>query len=291
MMRGGGVRVAPGFPARSRGGKIMASKFQKSNRAGWLMAGPVCPLLGQHQISHVGVMKAAPPFEVVRSDQSGAFMLACFAGEGVVLADGQWKRIQAGQACLQPAFVTNSLKCVPGKPWEFAWVRYQESRERPPIVSSLSPLTGVFDALPLKSAIEGLHAEACGAGNASALHHWAELIHLYVLRFAQPRTPDPRLWKLWQTVEPKLEQAWTLGGLAAIACVSEEHLRRLCRKELGRSPMQHLTHLRLRRAAHLLSTTDEKVESVARAVGFESAFTFSNTFKKWIGWRPSDHRR
>ncbi|MEY3896574.1 MAG: hypothetical protein RLZZ214_2094, partial [Verrucomicrobiota bacterium] len=112
-----------------------------------------------------------------------------------------------------------------------------------------------------------------------------------VLRFAQPHRSDDRLWRVWQRVETDLARAWTLDELAAIACLSGEHLRRLCRKELGRSPMQQLTHLRLHRARHLLSITDDKVEVIARAVGFESAFTFSNTFLKWIGWRPSEFRR
>ena len=82
-----------------------------------------------------------------------------------------------------------------------------------------------------------------------------------------------------------------IGYLAGIAHVSEEHLRRLCRKELGRSPMQHLTFLRLRQARHLLATTPDKIESVATAVGFKNMFGFSNTFKAWIGIRPSDFRK
>lgn len=257
----------------------------------WLKPGRVCPWLGQHQIEHVGIMEASEPFEVVRNDQSGAFMLACLEGEGAVMADGMWKRIRVGNACLLPAFVMNSLKCLPGKSWTFAWVRYRESRDRTPIVSAVSPVAGLFDGVALRTAIHGLHAEAGGANNAAALYHWAELIHHYVLQFARPHTPDARLWRLWQAVEAGIDQPWSLGRMAAIACVSEEHLRRLCRKELGRSPMQHLTHLRLHRAVHLLSTTEDKVEVIARNVGFESVFTFSNTFKKWIGWRPSDHRR
>ncbi len=257
----------------------------------WLEKAPVCSLLSQHHIAHAGIMSAAPPFEVIRADQSGTFMLACFAGEGVVLADGAWRRIRKGQACLLPPFVKNSLKCLPGKPWEFAWVRYEESRESLPIVSSLSPVSGVFDAIPLKAAIEGLHAEAVGVHAASALHHWTELVHQYVLRFAQPHQQDERLWRLWQKVEAALANRWTLGDFAGIACMSEEHLRRLCLKELGRSPMRHLTHLRLQRARHLLSETDDKVEVIAREVGFESAFAFSNTFKQWVGWRPSEFRQ
>lgn len=261
-----------------------------SDLRGWMQQGPVCPLLALHHISHCGIMKAAAPFEIVRTNQSGTFMLSCLDGEGVILADGEWKRIRTGQACLLPPFVMNSLKCIPGKSWHFAWVRYREAREVRPIVSSISPLTGSFDTAPLKAAIEGLHAESLSDQSASALHHWSELVHHYVLRFAQPHKSDDRLWRVWQRVETDLARPWSLDDLAAIACLSGEHLRRLCRKELGRSPMQQLTYLRLQRARHLLSITDDKVEVIARAVGFESAFTFSNTFQKWIGWRPSQFR-
>jgi len=258
---------------------------------GWLQEGEVCPLLLHHHISHLGIMEAEFPFEVRRTDLSGTFMLACYEGEGVVLADGAWKRIRAGQACLQPPFVLNAIRCIPDQTWKFAWIRFKESRERAPIISVSSPITGAFDPLPLKFAVEGLHAESAGSKGASALHHWTELIYHYVLRFAQPHQADQRLWRLWQQVETELGRPWTLSDLAAIAHMSEEHLRRLCRKEIGRSPRQQLTFLRLQRAMHLLSVTDDKVEFIAHEVGFESAFTFSNTFKKWIGWRPSEHRR
>lgn len=257
----------------------------------WLDGSPVCPLLKQHHIGHAGIMRAAPPYEVVRSEQSGTYMLACFEGEGVVLADGVWKRISRGQACLLPPFVLNALKCLPGKTWKFAWVRYDESRETTPILSSLSPVSGDFDPLPLKFAIEGLHAEVQAAGSSPALHHWTELIHHYVVRFAQPTQPDDRLWRLWQVVEKDVRHPWSLTEMAGIACMSEEHLRRLCRKQLGRSPMQQVTFLRLQKARRLLAVTGEKVETIAREVGFANTFSFSNTFKKWIGARPSEFRR
>jgi hypothetical protein len=83
---------------------------------------------------------------------------------------------------------------------------------------------------------------------------------------------------------------WTLSELAHAVHVSPEHLRRLCRKALGRSPMQHVIWLRMRKAAELLATTDAKIDAVSKAVGYENPFVFSNTFKKWIGWRPSEHR-
>lgn len=263
---------------------------QNDSRA-WLRPGPVCPLLAQHHIAHAGWMDARRPFEVFRREQSGTFMLACLEGEGVVLADGRWMRIGAGQACLLPPFVANALKCLPGIRWRFAWVRYQETRESTPILSALSPVSGSFGGEPLQAAIQGLIAETSGDPQAAAIHHWVELLHHYVLRFAHPHQPDDRLWRVWQAVESDLARTWTLEELAAIGCMSREHLRRICRKQLGRSPMQQLTFLRLQKARQLLAETNDKVEVIAKAVGYESAFSFSNTFKTWIGWRPSEHRR
>jgi AraC-like DNA-binding protein len=43
-------------------------------------------------------------------------------------------------------------------------------------------------------------------------------------------------------------------------------------------------------AARLLATTDHKIETIAREAGYENPFVFSTTFKKWIGWRPSEYR-
>ncbi|MBB5349926.1 AraC-like DNA-binding protein [Haloferula luteola] len=256
----------------------------------WMMEGKLCPLLAQHKIAHVGIMEAGRPFEIIRNNQGGTFMLACFSGEGLVLSEGRWTRIRSGEACLQPPFVANAIKVDGPDIWKFAWVRYHEDREQLPILSSNSPVSGKFHAEPLRSAIIGLHEEASAGASPSAMHHWTELIHHYVVSFAQPHRGDSRLWRVWQAVEADLKHPWTLHELAGIACVSEEHLRRISKKELGRSPMKHLTYLRFQRAMRLLSDTDDKIEVIAHEVGFENPFTFSNTFKQWFGWRPSEHR-
>lgn len=218
-------------------------------------------------------------------------MLACFKGSGLVLVDGSWHRIRAGEACLLPPFVMNSLRCEEGTPWHFSWVRYLESREVNPIVSAHSPISAKFPADPMRRAIQGLRAEASTTGNPASMQLWVDLVQSYVARFAQPYQSDSRLYRVWNAVEQEPGKPWTLTELAILASVSEEHLRRLCKKELGRSPMQHVTFLRIQKACHLLSTTDAKIESIASEVGYQNPFTFSTTFKRWVGWRPSKHRR
>ncbi len=256
----------------------------------WMKGSPVCSLLKTHHIAHVGILRGRYPFEIVRADQSGSYRMACFGGEGSVRVDGAWKTLRAGEACLLPPFVQNAFRCQKAKAWEFCWVRYLESRERKPIVSQNSPVLRTYDPAPLKASIEGLYSESNGVGNPGVLGHWVELVHQYTLRFAQPHDDDDRLWALWNRVEPELERKWNLRELADFAHVSEEHLRRLCRKRYGRSPMQHLTFLRIQRAKTLLSSCDDKIETIARRVGYENPFTFSTLFKKWVGWSPSQYR-
>jgi transcriptional regulator GlxA family with amidase domain len=133
--------------------------------------------------------------------------------------------------------------------------------------------------------------ECHGPGQATLLHEWADLIHAYVLRFAQPLDQPDQLRMLWEKVAANLTDGWSLARLAREAGYSYEHLRRLCRRQLGRSPMHQVTYLRMRRAAELLATTEFTVEAIANEIGYKNPFVFSNAFTKWIGFRPSEYRR
>ncbi|MGB0992869.1 MAG: helix-turn-helix transcriptional regulator [Akkermansiaceae bacterium] len=257
----------------------------------WLAKSPVCSLLENYQIAHTGVMHGEAPLRIVRKELSGTFMLACFEGEGEILTDGRWKPLKAGQACIQPPFLANALKCVPGKKWSFCWVRYIENREVTPIFTDRTPVMGDYDPEPLRHAVLGLIAESKRKETTPVLqHHWVELLQQHVLRFAQPHREDDRLWKMWKAVEEDLSKQWSLPELAARACLSEEHLRRLCKQQYGRSPIQHLTFLRMQHASSLLANTETKIDLVAREVGYAGGFHFSNVFTKWVGWRPSEYR-
>jgi transcriptional regulator GlxA family with amidase domain len=123
------------------------------------------------------------------------------------------------------------------------------------------------------------------------MQHLIDLIHQYVSRFTQRDIQPDTLGALWERVVANLAGDWSLDRLAQEAGYSSEHLRRLCHARLGRSPMQHVSYLRMRRATELLTTTALTVESVAHEVGYENPFVFSNAFTKRIGWRPSEFRR
>jgi AraC-like DNA-binding protein len=140
----------------------------------------------------------------------------------------------------------------------------------------------------------GLYHECSRERQAAAIDQWVKLVHGYVLRFAEPRRIDDRIFRLWNKVAADLRRPWTNAELAREVHLSEKQLERLCRRELGRTPRQQLIWLRMRRAAELLAgdaakLATIKVATVATEVGYENPFVFSTVFKRCMGWSPSEH--
>lgn len=256
----------------------------------WVLRRDDCPELAVHRIMHLGLADVAVPYRRVRVQPSGSFVMVCHEGRGRVLLDGRWQTSRAGVACLAPPRVLNAFHAVPGSRWRFAWVRFDEPEHVRPLVSAASPVRVRCDCDVLSRIISGLRTEWVGAREPRFVHHWIELVHGEARRIAQPWRVDDRLWAMWDAVARDLVGPWTLDKLAAQYRGSKEQFRRICLRELGRSPMQHLTSLRIERAQHLLTITSDKVEEIARQVGFENASVFSRAFKRWVGRSPKAYR-
>ncbi len=268
----------------------------------WLAKALVCPELGRYRIRHLAVAHMPSPFEIVRTRLGGSYFLACFGGEGRVLVDGRWANCRPGNAVLLPPGTLHAFHTSPGKTWDFCWVRYQERSGQQPLTTAQTPILAQFDPEGLRLAILGLFHECQLRNRISqspqrpaesidfpAIHHWVDLIQHYVLRFAAPRRLDSRIWQLWDRVAADLAEPWTIAEMARSVHLSDKQLQRLCLKELGRTPKQQLIWLRMQRAAELLGELGSKVETIANRVGYSNPFVFSTTFKRVMGWSPSDY--
>ncbi len=257
----------------------------------WALADDGCTEFRAHRIARLGVEHAVTPYRRVRLQPAGSFFLATTAGEGRILLDGKWQRMTAGSLFMAPPRVLNAFHAIGGRPWNFCWLRYDEPHWVRPMVGAASPVRAAGGGTELARCIDGLRAEWDGAGDPKLLHHWTSLIHSLAQRAAQPAAPDNRLAALWATVAADLRHPWSLKKLAAHVHTSAEHLRRRCQLEMGRSPMQQVTYMRIQHAQLLLETTEEKLDAVADRVGYGDGFVFSRAFKRWVGMGPRDYRR
>lgn len=248
-----------------------------------------CEALAAHHIAHVAVVDAKTPYTVVRTHLSGAFMQVCLSGEGQTLLDGRWYPHRPGSVSFAPAHVLHAFHCVPNQRWRLAWVRFKPESVRS-MDGAMAPSMSRFEGKVLEHAILGLHGEMSGVADHGTCVMWVDVIERYVARILEPLQREPRLIEVWKAVQADPAREWALADLAALANTSEEHLRRLCQKSLGRSPGKQLAALRIARAAQLLTTTTQKIEVIAHSVGYVNPFAFSNAFKRLTGFRPSDYR-
>jgi AraC-like DNA-binding protein len=101
---------------------------------------------------------------------------------------------------------------------------------------------------------------------------------------------DPIVGRALRLLHEEPARRWTVTSLAAETGVSRATLARRFTDLVGEPPMKYLTGWRLSLAADLLHRTDEKVDAIARQVGYESGFGLSVAFKREYGTRPSEHR-
>jgi transcriptional regulator GlxA family with amidase domain len=118
-------------------------------------------------------------------------------------------------------------------------------------------------------------------------------------RTSQTPYVDPRLLpqpgrefshQVMRRLDQNLTERYDLAALADAFGVSTRTLLRRFAEETGRSPLVHLQASRVRRARHLLETTDRTVAAVAAAVGYEDPGTFAALFARHTGHRPSVYR-
>src|SRR4051794_23335341 len=88
-----------------------------------------------------------------------------------------------------------------------------------------------------------------------------------------------------------LDDTVTLADLARVAHVSVRTLVRRFQSATGTTPLQWLLHQRVRRAQHLLESTDEPVERIASLAGFGSAANLRQHFTRVVGVPPVSYRR
>lgn len=256
----------------------------------WLVSAREIPAFRVTHTRAAGYSDAHSGYEFIRIRPEFGQVLACIDGEGEVLIDGRWQRCPSGYAYLTAPRALCAYHVRPGKRWRVCWVIYEEAERLPELESGRAPRLVLAHTAGLHLAIEGICREAGAGADTPVLQQWASLVHRQVLRILQPADGEPRLNRLWAVVSQDLGGEWSLARMARCAGVSSESLRRLCQHHVGRSPLAHVTHLRMQLAADLLSCSREKIASVARRVGYSDEFAFSNAFKRTLGLPPSRYR-
>jgi AraC family transcriptional regulator of adaptative response / methylphosphotriester-DNA alkyltransferase methyltransferase len=101
---------------------------------------------------------------------------------------------------------------------------------------------------------------------------------------------DPLIAELLDELARRVDRVTTLDELATWAGFTPQHLNRTFRRVLGVTPLQHLTRLRMDRAAAMLKEGVLTVKAIAAAVAIDDPYYFSRVFHEHFGVSPTQYR-
>ncbi len=102
---------------------------------------------------------------------------------------------------------------------------------------------------------------------------------------------EQRLLRVTEYLHQNLHQQLDLNRLAEIACMSPYHWHRLYRAVHGESVVATVKRLRLHKAAHLLSHSQQTVSQIGLACGYPNLQSFTRIFAAAYGLPPAAYRQ
>ena len=105
------------------------------------------------------------------------------------------------------------------------------------------------------------------------------------------KAPGGGLAQVLRWLESNMDRELHVAELAERAAMSPRTFARQFRRQTGTTPHQWLTHVRLLAAQRRLEQTNESVDEVAEAVGWQTAATLRQHFTHHLGTSPTTYRR
>ena len=102
---------------------------------------------------------------------------------------------------------------------------------------------------------------------------------------------SPLVQKVINHINLNLSTELSLKSLAGMCYISPSYLSNLFKRETGTTLIDYINTQRIKRAAHLMSSTKMSVATVAERVGILDVNYFTKLFKKSMGQTPTQYRR
>lgn len=91
-------------------------------------------------------------------------------------------------------------------------------------------------------------------------------------------------------IEEHLAEPLPVELLANRCAVSRDHFTRIFTRAMGSSPARHVAERRITAAALLLLRTEDRIETIAEAVGFTNRYHFTRVFQRILCTSPAAYR-
>ena len=255
------------------------------------------PEISDLEIELAGCSNLSGDYTVGRVSPPNHTLFYSIHGQGKFRVPSGEMQLDEGQLIILPAGQSFEVTIV-SEQWDIIWVNLADSERWKSFSKSEAVVLDNAKLEGLHHAMELLYIERDVDSRGAAMQVVSRYLHRIIdaplsdvhTHDEKERRQVSRLHSLFSTVEKQLQFDWDMESLSEKAHYSAPHLHRLCLQVFGRSPKQHVIHLRMTRAKSLLLSTQWPVSYIASYVGYANVFTFSKRFKKSTGLSPSAFR-
>lgn len=257
------------------------------------------------------------PFEIVREVQTKPYYIDCakreklrgaqfsytLSGEGRFKINDKVIPLLPGTAFLQNHFDARNAYYYPEngtEPWHFIWIsffspavenmvreitdRYGQIYQLPPeshLIRTLFSYENSESSLRFITPFEGMRL---------VMNILADLGEYAASEQNRQQTPSRLIRQVKEYMHSNLDKIISIESIAEEYAVSREHLSRLFYAQTGESPSAYLTKRRMEQACRLLISSELSCKEIAAMTGYESAASFSRTFKRLVKMTPGEIR-
>lgn len=240
------------------------------------------------ELTLAGCSNLSGRYCVARSSPLEHTLFYTLSGQGKLVTEHNQYTLTANTLIVLPAKQGFEVK-IDAAHWDVIWLNLANTNRWKHL--NLVEALVLYDQKlqPLHFAMELLYSES----NATLREGVMPILSHYLNTTLQSEPKiggHNRLTSLFLEIEERLQFDWTIDAMCEQVHYSAPHLHRLCQAQFGKSPMQQLIYLRIKRAKNLLLNTRWPVAHIAAYVGYPNIFNFSKRFKKSVGVSPTDFR-
>lgn len=209
------------------------------------------------------------------------------SAEGELMLPGRW-------AWLQFRLPTDARTAMPGlSARETAVLRAGLSAVKPPVFHYSPALEDCMERLIGEHRRPTRESPIAARGILHELIAWIIRDHrAEQLRQNQaPATYSPPIVKVMQWLGEHLDENISVSDLADVAGLSPSYFRRWFHREVGSSPRDYVTQLRIERSKRLLAESNRSITQIAMDLGYSTSAYFTAVFHGETGTTPSEFRR
>ena len=101
---------------------------------------------------------------------------------------------------------------------------------------------------------------------------------------------DDRIQKVLLYIRKHVYEPINIQSLSDISCLSNDHLIRQFKQQVGITPLQYINQKKIEKAQLILITSDIPIKNIAYMLAYEDHSYFSRLFKKMTGVTPQEYR-